>query len=185
MGLAGVGVTWALLAVAAQAFKVGPRARKDQRGLATGGIANHPDLAIIQVRREQSVVSRRCDRGADLQRPAIEVAEGAQAAMVAVVVAGMDHRHHHEALSGQAVGQVMQGHRAAGVSMGDHQQRELAHGYRCLFGDTGLVALDAYRARLAAGGVERQGLHGLCVHWVDQGQPVQSGHPRRCIGAGQ
>ncbi|MNE58082.1 hypothetical protein D3C80_1530940 [compost metagenome] len=185
MGLAGVGIAGALQAVLAQTVQVGLRPRHDQRRFAPRRITDHTDLAIVQVGPQQRIVTGRRDRGADLQRPAIQVAEGTQPAVIARVVTRVHDRHHHEPLARQSGGQVMQGQRAAGIAVGEHQQRELPQRYRGFFGDIDRVAVDTAAAGGANGRVKRQRLHGLVIDGVGQGHVVQAGDPRRGFGLGQ
>ncbi|MNH23547.1 hypothetical protein D3C79_834490 [compost metagenome] len=105
--------------------------------------------------------------------------------MVAGVVAGVHHRHHDKALARQRRRQVVQGQRAAGIAVGQHQQRELAQRYRRLFTHVDRVAVYPAAAGIADGRVERQRLHGPGVDRVGQGHVVQAGNPGRSLGVGQ
>ncbi|MNN33158.1 hypothetical protein D3C81_1469010 [compost metagenome] len=121
MGLAGVGVVRALQAVLAQAVQVRARTGKDQRGFATSRITDHAHLAFVQIRPDQCIIADGGDCGADLQRPTIQVAQGAQTTVVAGVVPRVHYRHHHEASPRQRGCQVVQRQWAAGIAVGQDQ----------------------------------------------------------------
>ena len=105
--------------------------------------------------------------------------------MVAGVVAGVHHRHHDKTLARQRRRQVVQGQRAAGIAVGQHQQWELAQCYRRLFTHVDRVAVYPAAAGLANGRVERQRLHGPGIDRVGQSHVVQADNPGCGLGMGQ
>ncbi|MNN83760.1 hypothetical protein D3C81_2008440 [compost metagenome] len=70
-GVAGVPVIGALLAVATQPLQVRGGARKNQRGFATGGVTDYPDLIGMDERRQQRVGQGGGDGCGNLDRTAV------------------------------------------------------------------------------------------------------------------
>ena len=101
LGGARVAVFGAFLAVAAQTFEIRLGARQDQCRFATGGITDDADLIDIDKGRQHRIGQGGGDRLGYLDRPAIQITHGAQAAVVLIVVAGMQDRHHYEPLTHQ------------------------------------------------------------------------------------
>ncbi|MNR13808.1 hypothetical protein D3C85_1302370 [compost metagenome] len=101
LGVTGIAVIRALLAVTAQAIQVRGRAGQDQCGLATGRIANDPHLIGIDERRQHTIAQGRGNGFGNLDRPAVQVTQSTESAVVFGVVTGVNHRHHDKAFARQ------------------------------------------------------------------------------------
>ncbi|RMP65111.1 hypothetical protein ALQ18_05151 [Pseudomonas marginalis pv. marginalis] len=176
-GGAGIVVFRALLAIAAQAVEVRLGARQDQRGFAASGITDNPHLVDVDERRQHRVAQGGGDRFGNLNWPAIQVAHGAEAAVILVVIAGVQHRNYHKPLAGQRGGQVVQGQRRASVAMRQQQHRESADGDLGVFGG-GHVVRAYLRGLLSVGrGVKRDGFHRLRIQRVEKSHAMKAHTP--------
>ena len=179
LGVAGIMVIRAFLAVAAQTIQIRLRAGENQRGFATGRITNDPDLISIDERREHRVAEGRGDCFGNLDRPPIQIAQGAEAAVVFGVVAGMNHRDHHKALACQRGGEVMQRQRRSGVAVRQHQHRKTTDGHLGVSAGLDGVTLKQAAMFAVAGRIEGDGAHRLQIQRIEECHFVVTDTPDR------
>ena len=178
-GVAGVTVIRTLLAVTAQAVQVRSRTGQNQCRLASGRVTDDAHLISIDERRQHAVAQGRSDGFGNLDRPPVQIAQGAETAVILGVVAGVNHRHHHKTLARQRGGEVMQGQRGSGVAVGQHQHGESADGDFRVFTRLDGVTLESAGMFLFARWVEGDGTHRLQVQRVEKLHLVVADAPVR------
>ncbi|MCY1404501.1 hypothetical protein D9M71_197100 [compost metagenome] len=179
LGIAGVAVVRTFLAITAQAIQVRRGAGQNQCGLATGRITNDANLIGVDEGGQHAVAQGGRYGFGNLDRPAVQVTQSTEAAVVPGVVTGVDHRHHDETFACQRGGEVVQGQGGSGVAVGQHQHREPANSDLGVLPGFDGITLEFAGVLPITGRIEGDGAHRLKVQWVEKRHLMKADAPVR------